>query len=127
MRTMLFILAATLFSGAAFAEDWLVLASSDKGVWEGRKGTRVFGTTKGGVPIAVADGRIRWTQDKSVDFVRWYVSVQDCKQGYGKLVTLTMSGEFKYENDYVKNGGNIASALGDMLCYDVEQQKLKGI
>ena len=127
MRTIFFVLTATILSGSAFAQDWIDLASSDAGFWEGRAGTMDFATTKGGIPIATASGRIRWTKDKSVDFVRWYVAVDHCKKGYGKLVTLNMSGEFKYENDYVKNGGSIASSIGDVLCSGVEQRDLKGI
>lgn len=128
MRFKSIILAVGLLSGNSYAvQDWLEITSTDAGIWEGRAGTREYATTRGGLPIVVANGRVRWIKDKSIDLVRWYVTVQDCKKGYGKVVTLDMSGNFRWENDYVKNGGTVASAIGEMLCYPVDQQTLKGI
>lgn len=124
-----FIAAALLMVGSApvFCQEWLEIADSDASRYDGRAGTRIFATTKSGTPIVVAQGRIFDKQKKTYLYRKWYVSVNDCKTGYGKLVSLSMDGEFIFDTDYVEKGGSIGSMLGDMLCYAVKEQNGKGI
>ena len=64
---------------------------------------------------------------KVYSFVQWYVSIADCKAGYGKLVTLDMNGNVRYDNDFVNTGGSVASELAEMLCFPVIENAARGI
>lgn len=123
------ILAVLMLVGStvALSEDWITLADNDSSRYDGRTGTATFGKTKSGTPIIVAQGRIFDKKTKAITFKKWYVSVNDCKAGYGKLVTLNMSNDFEYENDFVEKGGTMGSAVAEMLCFAVKEEIGKGI
>jgi len=128
MKKLLITFAIALASTAALAvPDWVLLAAADTATWEGRSGTLTFGKTKGGKQIAVAEGRVLNLNTKIYAFEKWYVLTDQCRAGYGKVVTLNMAGEFLYETDFVDNGGSVASALADMLCYNVKNNASKGV
>lgn len=120
--TLLSILWAT-----AQSADWIELASTDKSVWEGRAGTRAFSTTRGGKKIVAAEGRVTSKQTNQITFSKWYVEVDHCRAGYGKVVTVSMDGDFKFDNEFVLNGGTVASSLAEMLCYAVAEADKRGI
>lgn len=90
-------------------------------------GSFLISKSRAGLPVAVATGRVVSKKTTQVYFEKWYVTVQACAKGSGKLVTLTLEGDFKFENDYIAKGGNIASDLGDMLCILQKRQDGKGI
>lgn len=124
------IAAMTLLASAALtaqANDWVPLSETESNTWEGRAGTRVEGQTRNGTPVIKAAGRIFDRRLKTYEFVQWYVSINDCKQGFGKLVTLDMSGNFRFDNDYVDKGGSVASSLAAMLCAPVKEQEGRGV
>ena len=114
-----------LFLGfsASAAEDWLNLAETDNDRWEGRAGTRFFSKNKSGKEIVVASGRVFDKKAKSFIFEKWYVLNEDCFNGYEKLVTLDMQGNYKYEVDFVEKGGSVASSLAATLCYPLLEEK----
>jgi len=116
-----------IFQNQVFAQDWLPVASTDGFIWEGRAGTRTYATTRSGTPALVAQGRIFDKKEKTYNFYKWYVTVEDCKAGFGKLITLKMNGDFSFENDFVEGGGNVASSLAAMLCYPEKEKAGKGI
>lgn len=128
-------LAACVLAGgvasAAGAEEWLDVASAKDMKFEARSGSFERSRTKGGKAVAAVLGRARDLKSTDITFEKWYVSEDDCIRGYGKLVTLTMNGEYKYETDYVAKGGNIASAIGDFVCgvlaYQVKARDDKGL
>jgi hypothetical protein len=127
MKYLLLSLVALCSSPLFAADDWIKISETDNATWEGRKGSLEKKTTKGGVNVIVAQGRIFNKKTKAIEFEQWYVSVDDCNAKQGKLVTLTLSGDYKLDNDFVENGGTVASSLADMLCYGIKQAKLKGI
>lgn len=112
---------------AALPAEWVLLGSTDWALWEGLAGTREVSTTRGGKPAVVAAGRVTDKKSKLITFEKWYVTVEDCRAGHGKLVTIDMDGNFKHETQFVLTGGSIASSLADMLCYVVDQVDKKGI
>ena len=110
----------------AYAEsDWVLIAASDDNIniWEGRKKSQEDTTTKGGIKISVFSGRIFNKKEKSYTFQKWYVSHEDCIAGYGKVVSLDIQGKYQHENDFVINGGNVASAVAEIACYPVLEEK----
>ncbi len=113
--------------GGALAQDWLNLAETDAMRWDGRAGTVGFGKNRGGENIVYAEGR-RFAKDNNhIEFVKWYIKVSDCQRGHGKLVTTSMNGDFKWENDIVLQGGSVASSLADTLCLALKRQTDKGL
>ena len=115
-----------LLSYSASAEkDWVRLALSDDGSkWEARSGSFEFSKNKSGVPIAVLAGRVVSSKPSKIDLHKWYVSAGDCKDKMGKLVTLSVSGEYQFENDFLFESGNVASSIAKFIC-DVADQAIK--
>lgn len=123
-----FVAGVMMFSATtAFCQDWTNITSSEEREYDGRRGTREFGSTKAGTPVTIAQGRVFDLKAKSYRYEKWYVTVADCKAGYGKLVVTTMSGDFSFEAEYVTKGGSVSSQIGDMLCYPVKEQIGKGV
>lgn len=108
-----------LIAITATAADWLPLSSTDDLIFEGRAGSREFSTTRGGNQIVIASGRVINKKTQKITFEKWYVGVDECRTGYGKIVTLNMDGSFSFENNFVLKGGSVASILADVLCYGV--------
>ena len=123
-----------LLLGASIAfgqSEWVSVASTDDMEWEFRSGSFEETVTKGGESIFVALGRVTGKIDKKIDLRKSYVSVRDCARKMGKVVTLGIDGSFRFENDFVFGGGNVASAMAEFLCgvqeYRVKNREKKGI
>ncbi|MBN8816897.1 MAG: hypothetical protein J0J06_15800 [Sphingomonas sp.] len=125
--TMLSACLALLPVKVVAADDWIKLAESDNGTWEGRRGSAHFSKNNSGEEVVVASGRMTDLRTKQIYFEQWYVRVSACRNGSGKLVTADISGNFKWDTDFVLNGGNIASSLADMLCSFVQERDGKGL
>ncbi|WP_354286830.1 hypothetical protein [Sphingomonas sp. UYEF23] len=109
------------------ASDWILLASTDTMVWEGRAGTLHLSKNNSQQDISVANGRATDTKYKRITFERWYVLVSACRNGSGKLVTTDMDGTFKFDTEFVLKGGSVASSLADMLCGFYTDAEGKGL
>ncbi|AWA38377.1 MULTISPECIES: hypothetical protein [Pseudomonas] len=110
---------------ASAEKSWIGLATSDDGTkWEAKTGSFEFSKNKSGVPIAVIAGRMVSTKPTKIDLNKWYVSAGDCKSKMGKLITLSVSGEYKFENDFLFESGNVASSIAKFIC-DVADQAIK--
>lgn len=99
--------------------DWVLISYTDNNTFEGRTKSQENTTTRGGKIISVFSGRIFYKKDKSYTFSKWYVSHEDCIAGYGKVVSLDIQGIYQHENDFVMNGGNVASTLAKAACHSV--------
>lgn len=120
----LFIAILGLFLTTASAQpQWIPVAKSkDNTSWEVQAGSLEFKDTKGGTTVATVTGRVVDLRTSRIDLHKWYVSATDCANGMGKLVTLNISGEFLYDNDFVIGSGNIASELAEAICGAATQQ-----
>ncbi|MBK6593328.1 MAG: hypothetical protein IPG23_11590 [Burkholderiales bacterium] len=114
------VLLVTAFgSQSAFAQsDWVRVASSKSsgGVWEGKPSSLEYSKTKAGVPIIVVVGRKSNTTNQEVSLHKWYVTADDCKSKKGKVITLKITGEFDYENDFAFGGDTVATSLAEFVC-----------
>lgn len=114
-----------LSCSASMEGGWILLASSDDGSkWEAKAGSFEFSKNKNDVPIAVLAGRVVSSKPSKIDLHKWYVSAGDCKNKMGKLVTLNVSGEYQFENDFLYDSGNVASGIAKFIC-DVARQAIK--
>ncbi|MDY0148299.1 MAG: hypothetical protein RBR56_09640 [Halothiobacillus sp.] len=111
-------------SGGAVAEDgWTNIGISDKTNvrYDVRNGSFEVTKTKGDVPIAIVVGRITDPRTSNILVYKWYVPLQACVDKLGTVVSLNVSGEYQFENDFVFGGGNIAAAMGETICGVAEQ------
>lgn len=79
--------------------------------------------------IAVITGKaVRGGPTGSVELEKWYVRTKDCKNKQGKAVTLTMDGEFKFDNDFIFGAGNMKSEKAEFICamYDYLSAEKRG-
>ena len=112
-----FLILASTATTARAADGWTdVIASSGKTEYTVKIDSFEVAKTKGGDEVASVIGRARDIMDKTIAVEKWYVKTYDCGKGYGKLVTLTVSGDYKYENSFVENDGSVGGAIADLIC-----------
>ena len=93
-------------------------------VLEARAGS--FDVRKNGAKeeIAVISGKaIRGNTNSRIDLEKWYVRTSDCVAKQGKVVTLTLDGEFKFDSDFIFDAGSIASGKAEFICSVFEYSK----
>lgn len=113
----LLVLLAGVSGGAHSEEGWVRVTSTDEGgKWDVKAGSLEISQTRAEVPIAVVIGRITRTTSDNVSLYKWYVPLKDCIAESGVVVTLNMSGEYKFENDFVFGSGNVASGMAEAIC-----------
>lgn len=105
-------------SSAAAEDGWtnIGVSNNDNIRYDVRNGSFEVTKTKGGVPIAVVVGRITNPKTSNISVYKWYVPLQACVDKLGTVVSLNVSGEYRFENDFVFGGGNIAAAMGETIC-----------
>lgn len=135
-HTLQLTLLALLVSTASLAiasdsDKWVKVGELDIGIFSIKKDSFENTTTRGGDRIAVVIGRSLSTKTKQISLEKWYVRVADCYSGHGQLATLTIDGEFKYENSWVEDGGSIASSIASVICgvhkWIADENEKKGI
>lgn len=114
------------------AEDgWVEIARYEDSIWHVKSGSLEFGKTKGGTPIAAVIGRVSNFKTSEVALSKWYVSAVDCKRKMGKVITLNISGDYQFENDFVEGAGTIATAMADAICgaadYSINEKNSKSL
>jgi hypothetical protein len=113
------VLLTTCISTSAFSEpDWINIATSpdNKSRWDIKPGSLEFSETRGGTSIATVIGKVHDTKTSHINLYRWYVSATDCKNKMGKVVSLNISGDFLFDNDFVFGSGSIATAIAEIIC-----------
>lgn len=112
---------------AAVTSEWVLIASTDTMKWEGRAKSWSQTKTNAGKDVAVATGRSTELKNRMISFEKWYVSIAECRAGSGKVITTDMAGNFKYDNEFVLQGGSVASSIADMLCSFILENDGKGL
>ncbi|MFL6716198.1 MAG: hypothetical protein ACJ8G3_07545 [Burkholderiaceae bacterium] len=113
------------------ADDWILAASSNKLELYAQPGSFAFSKNRKSDPIAVVTGKSVDKITGQVDLEKWYVRLTDCVAKQGKLVSLTIGGEFKYDNDFVFGSGTIGSSAAKLICdvvtYTAEEKRNKSL
>ena len=102
------------FAVVAFAQDWVLLDSTDDTTYEARVGSFRIERTTLNRPVAVLT--LRLSRAGAAAFEDNYVSLEDCARGMGRLVTTDMAGRYRYGNDFVFGGRTIASNIAETIC-----------
>ena len=123
-RSVVLALCSTLLGAAALAAapgagagaGWQTLARLDDEEWAAvpTSMTSVTGDA-GGVVISV-DGQMRSKTTGHSDFVRWTVTLADCRSDSGNLVTSDMTGKFVVPFAYVKGALTFEAIVAQTLC-----------
>lgn len=102
---------------AAQADDWIPLTSAASGhSWSFKKGSGEFTRTVEGTPVYAGLIQVRSPQN-TFSYERNYVSLRDCIDGYGQVVTIsTATGRVQYRNDFAMGGSSVAAQIGTVLC-----------
>lgn len=100
----------------AFADDWIVTAGYESTEFSVQKGSFSVTKNKAGADVAVVTSRIVDNKTTQITLGKWYVTAADCAARQGKIVTLSLSGEYKYENDFLFGSGSIASSNAKFIC-----------
>lgn len=112
------------------SDGWISVAESvdSNNVWEAKKGTYELTTNRVGEEIALLIGKLDNKKTKEISIEKWYVATADCKQGFGKVVTLDLNGKFQYENSFAEGAGNIATSKAMFVCavYKYSQKEIEG-
>lgn len=112
------------------SDGWISVTESvdNNIVWEAKKGTYELTKNSAGEEISLLVGKLDNKKTKEINIEKWYVATADCKQGFGKIVTLDLNGKFQYENSFAEGAGNIATAKAMFICavYKYGQKKIEG-
>lgn len=120
-------------SSAMADDNWVVTgASEERGTeFSIKKESGLITKNKAGDDIFVVVGRVTYKKTTKIDLEKWYVKYSDCINKQGQLVTLSLGGDYLYENDFVFNAGSIASANAEFICaayeYALTEMNKKGI
>lgn len=127
----LVLLAACSFAMAD--DDWIRVGLSEelKIEYSIKKKSGEITKNKAGDDIYVVVGRVLHKKTKKIELEKWYVKYSDCLNKQGQIVTLSLGGDYRYENDFVFNAGSIASASAEFICgvyeYEISEMDKKGI
>lgn len=125
MLAMTIVFSATCSAG--FAQDWYTVASSGTYKFEAKIGTFQVGKNDSGKQVALVTGRTVNSEDHSIQLEKWYVPTANCRQGEGKIIATDLDGAFLYDNNFVFDSGNIASAKAMFICSIYEYQRGQGL
>lgn len=118
MKRLLVSLIAIGAASSSFGQPspWVTVVTAENNVtYEFKTGS--FELSKNGAGETIGAVISRTTMpDRSIRLNKKYVRTTECEAGQGKIVTLNLSGEFAYDNDFLFQGGTIASSLAEMLC-----------
>ena len=104
------------FSASA-GTKWISLDESMEGLkWEAKPGSFEFSTNRNKVAIAVIAGRVVNPKNSEILLYKWYVSAADCSKKMGKVVSLSVGGEYLFDSDFMYESGTIASTVAEFIC-----------
>ena len=111
-------------------ERWIKIDESKDGshLVYALRGSYGLSRNKGGDQIAVITTRSVNKKSDRVFLQKSYVRTRDCAAKQGKIVSLSMDGEFLYENDFIFDAGTIATSIAEMICliYAADQAERDG-
>lgn len=106
----------TLVCGSVLAEDWIHSAGNDEADFFIKPGSLSFSKNKSKENIAVVTGKLVMKPSTQTTFFKWYVRLAECESKQGKIVSLNLSGEYQYENEFIVGSGTIASINAQSIC-----------
>ena len=116
MQKLLFYLLGLAATGALAGDSWVLVTSSGSKTYEARAGSLEHVLTHTQEPAAILLFRITEAATRNITFVRHYVSIADCRAGFGKLGVADLSGHAIDNAFFAFDGGNVASKIAETIC-----------
>jgi hypothetical protein len=120
IRIIAFVLCSLATTPAIADDNWTLISKSDSKTYEARIGSLRPIFTASGEPAAIILLRVVDIATKTIRFVKHYVRIADCRLGYGKIGEADLSGRPISENQFVFDGGNVASTIAQTICMGAE-------
>lgn len=116
------IIAATLalaFAVPASAAEWIIVSEGSNARYDARNGSAEYEYTNNtNEPVITMLFRLHDKPKGTLSFERKYVLLEDCRAGFGRVVTTTLNGSRGlYVNDFVLDGGNHSANIAKALCH----------
>lgn len=131
MKHLILLLALAAASLGASAQEWISVASGKNDEYYVLKGSYELRKNRSGEEIAVVTGKNDDRAARQINLEKWYVRTEDCLRKQGKMVTLNMDGNFKYEFDFIFGAGSVGSAKAEFVCavylYQTMERDKKGL
>lgn len=119
--TMLFFICIALLATPAKGQEseWVLVSwTQDRSfVTDAKKGTFQYEALRfrsGDVPAI--KGLFRVNNRGRINFYQYFVTLQDCADGWGKVHAYDMYGQFLFDNEFLFDGGTIASHNAKFIC-----------
>ena len=128
---ILIALTAYTCAGSSWAQErWIKVEESRDGSYlvHALRGSYALSSTKNGEQIAVITTKSNNKKNGQVSLEKKYVRTKDCVAEQGKVVSLTMDGDFSYENSFIFGAGSVATSIAETICgiYTMNQQEKDG-
>jgi hypothetical protein len=97
---------------------WIQIAESadSEATVQARRNSFEIAKNQSGVPIATITVQITLRSTSRLEYLKYYVTTADCSAGEGKLVAVSTTGAYKFENDFVSGGASVGSNIADIIC-----------
>jgi len=111
---------------ALAADEWTLVTGTEIKTYEARDKSLEFLSINSQEPAAVLLFRITDSSKQSIRFTKYIVSLNDCRQGIGRLIAADASNQPIYQAHFVFEGGNIASRIAQTVCIsaDLEMKEM---
>lgn len=111
------LLALGLFTSSAVAsEPWVLVGKSERSHFYIYRGSLDVGTTSDGSRVFYVAGKYEIIATKESMLQVWYVPVQDCMRGSGKLYILDTNGQQITVLDFKPSDQSVAASLAKLIC-----------
>ena len=117
MKRFIITLIIALFASPAVANEWYPLAASRTHEFDLLKDSFRSGNgDRNGAPLIYITIRAINKSTRIISLERNYVTIEDCQDGYGKLVSTDLNGRVLYADDFMFGAGNVAARIAEVIC-----------
>jgi hypothetical protein len=118
---MKFLLAVLLALSSTFCfaaeEKWVTLGIHANYQWDGLAGSFSFIRTGEGDLGGSVRGRVLVIgPDAHTSDYKWYVTIKDCIEEKGSVVSTNLDGKFLFENKYVRGDETVSAGIAEVIC-----------
>lgn len=115
-------------SCSVYGQEWIEIARSESATFHIKSGSIRVATNDSFVKVVTAEGRITKSDYKKVDYLRWYIPINDCKNNSGRIFITEIDGTYRSNYPFTFDDGKIAGNIAQILCiFSVDLNKHKNV
>ena len=122
-KTMLFFLIALLFT-PAFAQEWIKVAETPNNNFYIKERSGEIITNNNKPYLMIVLGKSENKKNKEVETLFWYVPIEACVVGKGKLGLASLDGTLQGEHQFTLGGEDVGSLIAGIMCHAVLNSKI---